>query len=89
MSTTDANGDVYRIPEGENQKGKPNYFFEADKAIGEAAIMLDKVYSLTTKREEFVTVNIDPALDKVIALLNDAVALVEKARAADKEATGE
>lgn len=85
--STDANKEIYRIPEGENQKGKPNYFFEADKAIGEAAIMLDKVYSLTTKREEFVTVNIDPALDKVVALLEEAKALVEKARAADKEAT--
>ncbi|NWK97948.1 hypothetical protein DM806_20250 [Sphingobium lactosutens] len=85
--STDANKEIYRIPEGENQKGKPNYFFEADKAIGEAAIMLDKVYNLTTKREEFVTVNIDPALDKVVALLEEAKALVEKARAADKEAT--
>jgi hypothetical protein len=71
----------------ENPKSKPNYFFEADTAISAAYQALDKAYDLTTKREEFVTVNIDPLLDNVVAKLNDAIALVEKARAADKEAS--
>ncbi|WP_188063718.1 hypothetical protein [Sphingobium sp. KCTC 72723] len=84
---SDTTKEIYRLPDIENPKGKPNYFFDADKVIGEAAILLDKVYSLTTKREEFVTVNIDPALDQVVAKLHEAITLVEKAREADKAAS--
>lgn len=79
--------ETYRLPECENPKGKPNYFHEADKALAAAYQTLDKAYRLTTKREEFVTVNIDPALDQVVALCHDAIALVEKAREADKNAS--